>query len=216
MLTPIQFKRNFYQMVKEIGDQNLHALHEFADELADRIYLRAGDFDAQITQFQWDNLVKTCSVIAANTDRFYMNKYHDAYRTECGTTHCLAGWAISLLLKDTNYDDSQVGKLLIVLKNYTADIDELTERFFSEYSGPNNSQIGAFLLSEYVKPFFHITNRITYQGNDISHHNTAEELVTKYLINPVLEEAKRESYELTTEVQQFIERAGNKIECGIK
>jgi hypothetical protein len=199
-------------MVKEIEDKSLQALYGFAEELASQVYLRAHEFDAQITQFQWNNLVKTCSVIAANTNRFYMNSYHDAYRSECGTTHCLAGWAISLLLKDTNYDDSQVGKLLIVLENYTAD----TGRFFSEYSGPNNSQIGAFLLSQYVKPFFHITNRNIWQDNQLALNNTAEELVTKYLINPVLEEAKRESYELTTEVQQFIERAGNKIECGIK
>ncbi|QGT54487.1 hypothetical protein b3_0245 [Synechococcus phage B3] len=209
MLTPIQFKQNFYQMMKEIEDKTLDVLYEYAEELASEIYLRA---HTQITQFQWNNLVKTCSVIAANTDRFYMNSYHDAYRSECGTTHCLAGWSISLLLKDTNYEDSQVGKLLMVLENYTADM----ERFFCEYSGPNNSQIGAFLLSEYVKPFFYITNRTMWKDNQLVLNNTAEELVTKYLINPVLEEAKRESHELTTEVQQFIERAGNKIECGIK
>ena len=131
-----------------------------------------------LTTLQWDNLVKVASIIEANANRLCMQDWHT--ETECGTAHCIAGWAESLAMNDTNY-----------------------------YKASDTIGVAVDMLSDYVEPFFWITtgNLVDSWVKEVDiHEGLAEQLVMKWFIKPILEEARRESYELSNEIAQFIQK----------
>jgi hypothetical protein len=174
MLTPLQLKSNYFSLLDDYenitGSTPAEPL-ELKDVSYDTIIITEKD---SFTTFQWDNLVKVASIIESNVDRFDMGIWHT--RNECGTAHCIAGWAESLAMNDTNYD--RYGNTFTVAKD---------------------------MLSHYVTPFFWITNFTL--GVPVTHKGLAEQLVMKWFIKPILEEARRESYELSNEITQFIQKA---------
>jgi hypothetical protein len=179
MLTPLDFKFNFQQAVPDYAENDYY-----------RNYLAGVTEQDQFTQQQWDNLVKVCSVIDANQDRFYMANWHNGTVNECGTSHCIAGWAISLEKNDTN--------------TTTLAVEDIIKKYNFQSHDPNLYGItaaAAAMMSTYVVPFFFIIFGRNCGKED---YISAEELMMKYLIRPVLDEAKRESYQLSQEVQEFI------------
>lgn len=180
MLTPLDLKDN-YQKANPKYDY-IPWYHMFLADVTE---------EDQFTQQQWDNLVKVCSVIDANQNRLYMKAWHDDEISVCGTTHCIAGWAVSLEKNDTNTQSRDV-------------IDILEKYDFCHMDISGVAAAAAAMMSTYVVPFFYII----YPGKDADGVlMSAEDLVMKYLIRPVLDEAKRDSYQLSQEVQEFIDIA---------
>lgn len=137
-----------------------------------------------MTEDQWDNLVKVCSVIEANYNRFKMATYHETHT--CGTAHCIAGWAASIAVGDTNdnkiaYKSNDQQEVL--------PISVFSSRF----------------ISEYTYPFYFLTNDNLALPNDFD----IEDLVMRHFIEPVLEAAKYSSQELTEEINQLIAKMQN-------
>jgi len=168
MLTPLQLKSNYLSLLadseKITGVKPYGMFRSAYDNLTEK---------DSLTTKQWDNLVKVASIIEANANRLCMRQWHT--ENECGTAHCIAGWAESLSMNDTNYKDSD-----------------------------SASVIGEDMLSIYAKPFFWVTNL------ELGVHDSlrlAEDLVMKWFIKPILEEARRESYELSNKISQFIQKA---------
>jgi len=182
MLTSTQFQQNYFALLAESEQITGVTPDSYMFDRYDEI---PGNTPPISTQ-QWDNLVKVASIIKSNQTRFDMTEWHT--HTECGTAHCIAGWAVTLYMNDTNYDN------------------------------PNNIQsIAANMLSRHVEPFFWVTalnlklsgvNRRYYNE---SHKGVAEQLVMKWFIDPILEEARKESYELSSEITQFIQKAREEV-----
>jgi hypothetical protein len=67
------------------------------------------------------------------------------------------------------------------------------------------------VLSKYAEPFFFI--EISALAYSISiderkeYEGLPEQLVMKWFIDPILEEARKESHELSSEITQFIQKA---------
>ena len=78
---------------------------------------------APITQAQWSSLVTVCRTILENQDRFSMRGWHEP--RECGTCHCIAGFAQAIHVGDLNF-----------------------------HFGGDTFVIATELLSKWVKPFF--------------------------------------------------------------
>jgi hypothetical protein len=167
MLTPLQFKSNYFSLLADY--ENITGLK--ADSTKYIEYDTTTKKDSLTTE-QWENLVEVASIIESNANRLCMTDWHT--EKECGTAHCIAGWAQSLAMNDTNY------------------------------SGISTLAIAVDMLSYHVKPFFWITSVElgVYESLGI-----AEQLVMKWFIKPILEEARRESYELSNKISQFIQKA---------
>ena len=165
MLTPLQFKSNYFSLLADY--ENITGLK------ADSTYLKTTTEKDSLTTKQWENLVEVASVIESNANRLCMTNWHT--KNECGTAHCIAGWAQSLAMNDTNYIGIR-----------------------------STLDIAVDMLSSYVKPFFWITN-VELEVDESS--GIAEELVMKWFIKPILDEARRESYELSNKISQFIQKA---------
>jgi hypothetical protein len=178
MLTPLDLSTNYWSLRAE--SERITGFSVY-DMIESENYINLTQEDSLTTE-QWNNLVKVASVIKANVNRFDMKKWHR--ETECGTCHCLAGWAQSLEQNDTNF-----------------------RGFDAEY-------VGRMMLSKFVSPFFWVSRYnlipLAYHHNSElhqQHEGLPEQLVMKYLIDPVLEEARRESYELSSELNEFIQKA---------
>jgi hypothetical protein len=168
MLTPLQFKSNYFSLLADY--ENITG--KIADYHHKTVYGTTTEKDSLTTE-QWENLVEVASIIESNENRLCMTNWHT--ENECGTAHCIAGWAQSLAMNDTNYNI--LGDTLTTAQD---------------------------MLSYHVRPFFWITN--AELGVDES-SGIAEELVMKWFIKPILEEARRESYELSNKISQFIQKA---------
>lgn len=187
MLKPIDFKNNYFELLKE----SKAITGRDADVFSFHVHKETTEADT-FTAEQWSNLVKVASIIKANVNRFDMAEWHII--TECGTAHCIAGWAESLAENDTNYCE------------------------FGPSANTRNIAIG--MLSVYAEPFFWVTTENLFPEycfcdwvQEIQQHEgLAERLVMKYFIDPILEEASKESYELSSEVTHFIERAQKDLE----
>ena len=175
MLTPIDFKNNYFALLAESQSITGEAPCDM---------LLYGDYedvteDDEFTSEQWNNLVKVASIIKANENRFEMRNWHK--QSECGVVHCIAGWAESLVKNDTNY--------------------------MAPYS---TWETARKVLSKYAEPFFFI--EISALAYSISiderkeYEGLPEQLVMKWFINPILEEARKESHELSSEITQFIQK----------
>lgn len=125
------------------------------------------------TAYQWGKLVRVCRVIKEYETRFSMNDWH--VKKSCGTTHCLAGWALALEYGDIDIDDiDQPDRRMLVPDDYLKD----------EYL--TTAETAEFFLSTYTRPFFYFTNRADSVNND------AERLVMKYFIEPIIQEDDRD------------------------
>jgi hypothetical protein len=177
MLTPLDFKSNYFSLLAE--SESITGLKPYG--FVFDCYFHTDENDT-ISAEQWSNLVKVASVIKANKNRFNMKIWH--IKTDCGTAHCIAGWAESIAKNDTNY------------------IPGIDETF-------DTVSIATKMLSFYVSPFFTVIddNLIPTYGNNVKYKGLAEELVMKWFIDPILEEARKESYELSNEITQFIQKA---------
>jgi hypothetical protein len=183
MLTPLQFKFNYLSLLAD--SEIITGVTPCG--LGLNFHYNAVTEKDSLTTLQWDNLVKVASIIESNADRFDMTTWHN--RNECGTAHCIAGWAESLAMNDTNY-----------------------------YKASDTIGVAVDMLSDYVKPFFWITTGNLVSGCSVDIHEglaeqlvdiyegLAEQLVMKWFIKPILEEARRESYELSNEIAQFIQK----------
>jgi hypothetical protein len=177
MLTPIDFKNNYFALLAE--SQSITGV-----TLLDSMYNEYENVteDDKFTDKQWSNLVKVASIIKANENRLEMHTWHNP--SECGVVHCIAGWAESLVKNDTNY-------------LCTVDTCETATR----------------VLSEYAEPFFFIElmciipSRVSTVDKRKEHEGLPEQLVMKWFIDPILEEARKESHELSSEINQFIQKA---------
>ena len=168
MLTPLQLKSNYFSLLADC--ENITGVKPTMVSIY--VYDDLTEKDSLTTK-QWDNLVKVASIIEANANRLCMQEWHT--ENECGTAHCIAGWAQSLAMNDTN------------CKDYVS-----------------TSDIAQDMLSIYAKPFFWATGEFLNVPESLG---LPEELVMKWFIKPILDEARRESYELSTEISQFIQKA---------
>lgn len=175
MLTPIQFRDNYYALLADAEKITGIKTDPFMWHRNDHIF----NSGLQITSEQWSNLVKIASIIKSNESRFHMSRWH--METSCGTAHCIAGWAVSLHMNDTNYSGDHLDSLFIAQT----------------------------MLSRYAEPFFWIADyNLGFENEYIKeiYKGLAERLVMKWFIDPILEEARKESHELSCEITQFIQK----------
>ena len=174
MLTPLQLKSNYFSLLADC--ENITGV-TLEDHWSVRAYKNLTNKDSLTTK-QWENLVEVASIIESNANRLCMMSWHTV--NECGTAHCIAGWAQSLAMNDTNYKNTW------------------------NPSHGRVSTIAIDMLSSYAEPFFWITSANLKVPESLG---LAEEMVMKWFIKPILDEARRESYELSTEISQFIQKA---------
>lgn len=175
MLTPDQFRDNYFALLAESEEITDIKVDSYMWNRNNHIF----NSGLQITSEQWSNLVKVASIIKSNEDRFDMSDWHT--ENSCGTAHCIAGWATSLHMNDTNFDGNC-----------------------------DHVSIASAMLSQCAEPFFWITDYNLGVGNiDMKeiYKGLPEKLVMKWFIDPILEEALKESHELSTEINQFIQKA---------
>jgi hypothetical protein len=172
MLTPIDFKNNYFALLAE--SEEITCVRPIESMFWRNNYIF--DSRSSITSEQWSNLVKIASIIKSNQNRFNMDNWHT--QNSCGTSHCICGWAESLYMNDANYSG-------------------ITH---------NNLEIATNMLSHYARPFFWIMHS-NLNLKEESHKGLPEKLVMKWFIDPILEEARKESYELSSEITKFIEKA---------
>jgi hypothetical protein len=194
MLTPLQFKSNYFSILKEYESITGATVRKYMYQEFE--FTQESDV---FTAEQWNNLVKVASIIKANENRFKMESWHQ--ELECGTAHCIAGWAESLVKNDTNYND------------FDRDFNAL--------------ETAVDMLSVHAKPFFYLTDTNlspdvfdsgswrwdTQEEHLETYKGLAEKLVMKWFIDPILEEARKESYELSSEITKFIEKAQQETEA---
>jgi hypothetical protein len=144
--------------------------------------------ETSITNEQWSNLVKVASIIKSNQNRFHMAAFHT--KNSCGTAHCIAGYAHALYMNDIDYYDN--------INNY--DILEIATN----------------MLSRYAQPFFWIIPYNLHLKKE-SHKGLPEQLVMKWFIEPILEEALKESHELSGEIARFMQETQQEqmATCGV-
>jgi hypothetical protein len=173
MLTPTDFKNNYFALLAESKEITGVSPRDYMFYRNNYIF---NTEEYSITSEQWSNLVKVASIIKSNQNRFDMSDWHT--ETSCGTAHCIAGWAESLYMNDTNFYEG----------------------------GDETIDIATKMLSHYARPFFWILN-FNLNLEKGSYEGLREQLVMKWFIDPILEEARRESHELSREITQFTQKA---------
>ena len=98
-------------------------------------------------------------------------------KNSCKTSHCIAGYAHALHMNDIDYFDTHSNVLLIATN----------------------------MLSRYATSFFWILHS-NLRTDEVSHKGLPEQLVMKWFIDPILEEARKESHELSGELTQFVQK----------
>jgi len=179
-------------------------LTEYYNNIIKRVRVSAGPYpfakDLPLSAFEWKNLVEVCSIIKANFNRFNMATWHDK-KESCGTVHCIAGWAASLMVADTNTNDFSYLEEEIPEQHYESIV---TQNSFSERPPVLPvSTIANYMLSGYLNPFFYLTNNNLRLPDDYD----IETVIMEELIEPILEIANQECLTLSQEVTQFIEKA---------
>jgi hypothetical protein len=205
MLTPLQLQEIYYNTVKELNPTRWQdASEEVCNNDVEHILylLDANKYpevneNSSLSNEQWQNLVDVCRTIKANENRFLMDFWHD--ERDCGTSHCLAGWAVSRYMNDPNFDEDRFD-LPEFVKSY--DFSNWT----TLYGGTNvNALLGTVLLSEYISPFF-------YQSETEDEEDSAP-VIMKNLIDVVLAEAQRDGTVVDNPTQKpsFMGRVKNFI-----
>ena len=168
MLTPLDFRNSYHNIVGEIESGDLPVNYEVAERDYERVLVNVKDTDT-FTEFQWRKLVKICRVVKELSGRLSMNEWHG--KNSCGTTHCLAGWAVALEFGDIDVDwVDESDRRMLVPDDYEEDAYLTT------------SQVAEFFLSKYTRPFFFFTNSTD------STEKLAENLIMKHFIDPILKE----------------------------
>jgi hypothetical protein len=168
MLTPLDFRNSYHNIVGEIESGELPVNYDVAERDYERVLVNVKDTDT-FTEFQWRKLVKICRVVKELSGRLSMNEWHG--KNSCGTTHCLAGWAVALEVGDIDVDwVDESDRRMLVPDDYEED-DYLT-----------TSQVAEYFLSKYTRPFFFFTNSTE------SSEKIAEDLIMKHFIDPILKE----------------------------
>lgn len=140
-----------------------YAISGYYDELSDSELIDDDSWDGdeyavpEMTQLQWNNLVKVCQTIRDNSQLFDMNSYHN--KNICGTTHCIAGWAVCVELNDFN----------IAYENYDDKEDEIAEKYGYECDDMYccTSSLASAILSPLIYPFFYLTDTGRINANEI-------------------------------------------------
>ena len=201
MLTPLDFKK--------IYDENIHRVNVLGDaEIQYREHLQDATESDSLTSEQWNNLVKVCSIIKANSERFYMAHWHtpDHIENECGTSHCIAGWAASLAANDTDLRTMDQGFYARLLGKTDEEVESIRMKFEDSFTNPV-SYIANQMLSDYVSPFFYWTRGIYGSGE------TAEQVIMDCFIDAVLAEAEAESNEILEEFNRTILSFERQLTC---
>jgi hypothetical protein len=164
--------------------ENVH----WTDRLFANPYLRRVRYNRKdrLTEQQWQNLFDVCSIIEVNFDRLDMRRYHG--HNQCGTTHCLAGWAVAYEMNDPDfrYYAEDENRYIQILEKYGLAL-------WSE-----SPQIAEAILSKFIEPFFYL-----YQSN-------AETVVFREFILPVIEEGKKDGLFVSPHAVDFIASTNNK------
>jgi hypothetical protein len=171
------YSKIYYQI------NNLH----WTDHWFDNKYPNRYNSYDSLTERQWQNLFDVCCIIEANFDRFDMAEYHSY--NECGTTHCLAGWAVALEVNDPDF-------------SYTCGFLSSTDYVIKKYNlrdRATTSDIAVAILSEYIKPFFYL-----YQGGN------SENVMYREFILPVIKEGKKDGLIVSPHAQDFITKTTDK------
>jgi hypothetical protein len=158
------------------------AKEAYTDELCDcEVIDGYDDFDdLEMSELQWNNLVKVCQAIVSHSELFEMDTYHKA--TTCGTTHCIAGWGVAVELDDydANYELYPSNIVEKIADKYVADkYDYDSEKLYA-----CTSSLASLILSPLVYPFFYLIGDSSEESNRIVMH---------YFIKPILEIAKQEN-----------------------
>lgn len=192
MITPIQLKELYNNLTGEINsDETLKNWISYS-ESSGEVFDNVTEQDT-ITESQWQLLVEVCHMIVANTNKFRMNSFHGISNT-CGTTHCIAGWAVAVAAGDN--ECHYLGD------SYDALINSLPGKIRCTCS---TSGYASYLISEYAEPFFYITNNHDYSDD----HINAEYLVMKHFVLPILKIAEEESFQLSDEANAMIAQIEN-------
>lgn len=176
MLTPFDFRNSYHNIVAAIETEDLPVNYEVAERDYERVLANVKQTDT-FTAFQWRKLVKVCRVVKELNGRLSMNEWHG--KNSCGTTHCLAGWAVALEFGDIDVDwVGEDDRRMLVPDDYEED-GYLT-----------TSQVAEFFLSKYTRPFFFFTNSTE------SSEKLAENLIMKHFIDPILKEDDKDRLEI--------------------
>lgn len=184
MLTPIDFKNNYFALLAESEQITGVRPEDYMFWRNDNIF----NSGISITTEQWSNLVKVASIIKSNQNRFDMNAWHT--KNSCGTAHCISGYAHALYMNDIDYYDFECSGILEIATN---------------------------MLSHYAEPFFWIMH-YNLNTDKLYHKGLPEQLVMKWFIDPILEEARKESHELSGELTQFVQKSQEEqmATCGVQ
>ncbi|QGT54838.1 hypothetical protein b23_0223 [Synechococcus phage B23] len=129
------------------------------------------DHDLEMSEAQWNNLVKVCQTIVTHEQQFNMSAYHKP--NMCGTSHCIAGWAVCVELNNFNITNYMLVSGIEAKYGYKFD-DMFT----------TNCTIASAVLSPLVYPFFFLL------GGDIKVTN---QIMMNEFIKPVLQIAKEQN-----------------------
>lgn len=210
MLTPLQLRQIYIDTVKELNPNDWplaqEQLREDGTEETDEDILDwIGAFpypevneNSSLSQEQWNNLVDVCHTIKENEKLFDMEYWHE--KKNCGTTHCIAGWAVALYLKNPNFDDHPD------LPEFVNSYDFSNCTVGSPTSINATATLGTVLLSEYISPFFYLVE-------DEDGDNSSS-VIMKNLIEVVLAEAATEVVEPSNKEPWYI-RVGKKLFGGL-
>jgi hypothetical protein len=140
-----------------------------------------------LTERQWQNLFDVCSVVHANSHLFDMNYFHNV--NECGTSHCLAGWAVAMEMNDSKHTYIDYGNSAWL---------NLIEKYGIQ-GFPSSGDIATAMLSEYIEPFFYLCRGMRTSKNMILHE----------FILPMIAEGKKDGLIVSPHVQDFITKTTN-------
>lgn len=144
------------------------------------------DENTEMTEIQWKNLVNVCANIVAHQNQFDMRWYHNADGGSCGTTHCIAGWAVVLEDGDVNMTTTSFSyeQLSQIAEKYGYDEEDMID---------SSACIASAALSPLIEPFFYL----------ISGFHPSFTVMDKFIL-PVLEIARNESQEMAQLIDSIL------------
>lgn len=180
MLTIKQFNKIYNKIYHKITDSSFFYKLIGPDPYRLRVQYNRRD---RLTEQQWQNLFDVCCIIESNFDRFVMRTFHS--QSSCGTTHCIAGWAVAMELNNRDFNYERIGNYDAVLNKYGLNL----------YSS-ETPDIAQAMLSRFIEPFFYLTRGSMRQ---------AEILILDEFILPVIEEGKKDGLTVSPTAQSFIQ-----------
>lgn len=207
MLTPTQLRDQLITCIREMNPEywkykvdecGIDYVKEHIEIFNGYGYPDVYDSDS-LTDEQWKNLVAVCTVIDENIGNFIMELWHSRANNHCGTSHCISGWATALCM-----NDPQFGENNFTVPQFALDYDISRSVSDVDETEPN-ARVGVAMLSEFVSPFFYLTEAEYNDELDYEDQISAEKVIHEHLILPVLAEAKRDGTVLNENHKLFIE-----------